>query len=89
MSLLQVWVLYAIFGTSAFSALFVWAVRAGQFRDLDRGRYIALTSPEPIKTEKPDRKPSRLDRYTWVALAIVSAGVFASALWVAGRIGGK
>ena len=54
MSLAVTWVLYAVIGVSVFSAVFLWAVRAGQFRDQDRARYLPLQSPPepgPAETE--------------------------------------
>ncbi len=45
MLLLQ-WILYALVGVSVYSAMFIWAVRAGQFRDQQRARYLALGEPE-------------------------------------------
>ena len=46
MDLLTIWVLYAIIGVTLFSALFVWAVRSGQFRDQQRARRLPLECPE-------------------------------------------
>ncbi|MFB3881555.1 MAG: cbb3-type cytochrome oxidase assembly protein [Armatimonadota bacterium] len=46
MDVLAMWLLYAAFGVSVFSLLFVWAVRNRQFTDQDRARHMALHSPE-------------------------------------------
>jgi cbb3-type cytochrome oxidase maturation protein len=46
MDLLTIWILYAIIGLTLFSALFVWAVRSGQFRDQQRARRLPLECPE-------------------------------------------
>jgi cbb3-type cytochrome oxidase maturation protein len=46
MDLLTIWILYAIIGVTIFSALFVWAVRSGQFRDQERARHLPLERPE-------------------------------------------
>ena len=53
MGVLTMWLLYACFGVSVFSLLFVWAVRNRQFTDQERARYLALHSPE----EEPVRSP--------------------------------
>jgi cbb3-type cytochrome oxidase maturation protein len=45
MALLLLWIVYALVGVSVFSAVFIWAVRAGQFRDQDRARYLPLEAP--------------------------------------------
>ena len=63
MSLIAVWVIYAIVGTAAFTAAFAWAVRTRQFSDLDRARIIALKSAEPVDgAETRQRTPCRADR---------------------------
>ncbi len=46
MALLTMWILYAVFGVTVFSLLFLWAVRARQFSDQDRARYLPLEDPE-------------------------------------------
>ena len=45
MQLLLLWIGYALVGVSLFSAIFLWAVRSGQFRDQDRARYLPLEEP--------------------------------------------
>lgn len=42
MSLLAMWLLYAAFGITLYALIFLWAVRAGQFRDQDRARHLPL-----------------------------------------------
>ncbi len=73
MGFLEVWVLYAIFGVTVFSAGFVWAVRAGQFSNLDRGRYIALNAAKPLDDDREGQRPGVFDRYTSVFLFVVLA----------------
>jgi cbb3-type cytochrome oxidase maturation protein len=46
MSLIVTWVLYALLGIGWFSAFFLWAVRARQFTDQERARYLPLTTLE-------------------------------------------
>ena len=86
MTFLDVWIGYAIFGVTIFSAVFVWAVRARQFTDLDRARYIALKSEQPIESAG-SRAVGRLDRYTWVGLAVLTLAVVVSGLWLGLRGG--
>lgn len=81
MTFLDLWIGYAIFGTTVVSAVFVWAVRARQFTEFDRARRIGLDAEGP-KPEEEESKPGRLDRYTWVGLAVLTAGVVGMALWV-------
>ena len=82
MSFVDVWIIYAIFGTTAFSIVFVWAVRSRQFTELDRQRYIALRAAEPVEAEQAGRTPARLDRFTPLGLAAVTLAVVAAGLWL-------
>ncbi len=45
MDILLVWILYSALGVGIFVALFLWAVRTGQFRDQDRARRLPLEHP--------------------------------------------
>lgn len=40
------WILYTVFGILVFSLAFLWAVRARQFWDQDRARYLPLEGEE-------------------------------------------
>ena len=81
MTFLDVWIGYAIVGTSAFSAMFIWAIRTGQFTDFDRARKIALGAAKPIETdEQINRKASKADRFGLYALFIITLLVLASAV---------
>jgi len=51
MTLVTVWLLYSALGVAIFAALFLWAVRAGQFRDQDRARHLPLNHP-PDENER-------------------------------------
>ena len=57
MTLLTLWILYAVLGITIFIVLFLWAVRAGQFRDQDRARRLPLQHP-PQDDEEP-RPPGK------------------------------
>ena len=88
MTFLEVWVGYAFVGVLVFSFMFTWAVRTGQFSGLDRARHLALRAAEPIEdSEGTSPHPSRLDRYTWLGLALVTTGLLGYTLWVAMRAG--
>jgi cbb3-type cytochrome oxidase maturation protein len=87
MTFLKVWVIYAVFGISLFSAVFVWAVRNRQFSDLERGRHIALRAEKIIETEDRDDAPGRVDRLTWLALALIAFALLGSGLWLGLRSG--
>ncbi len=45
MTLIWVWLLYCFLGVVIFTALFLWAVRTGQFRDQERARRLPLLHP--------------------------------------------
>ena len=45
MTLVTMWLLYSALGAAIFVALFLWAIRAGQFRDQDRARRLPLQHP--------------------------------------------
>lgn len=50
MSLLSLWATYTFFGVTAFSLLFIWAVRHRQFSDQERARHMALHAPEETRS---------------------------------------
>lgn len=64
MTFLTVWIAYAICGSIVFSAVFVWAVRARQFSNIDRARYIALRTSD--ESDPARGTPNRIDRWTWL-----------------------
>lgn len=74
MTFVQVWVGYAVFGCLLFSSAFLWAVRQGQFHDMDEARFLALD-----KSSHPDQsdlaKPSKADRAAVAGLLVVALGV--------------
>jgi len=83
-SLLAVWVVYAIIGCFIFTAVLLWAVRSRQFTDLDRQRYIALKAAALPETDGKDRAPGFLDRYTWLIIVLIFLGLIAR-FWSAAR----
>lgn len=81
MTFLDVWIGYALFGITAFSLVFVWAVRTRQFSNLDRGRYIPLD--EELTTSKPDqRRASRIDIWALRLMVLIAASLLIAALVV-------
>lgn len=82
MTLLMVWVWYSIVGFGIFCGVFIWAVRTGQFTDLDRQRYIALNCARQVEKHR-DCVPGRLDRYTIPALIFITFAVVIAVLWLA------
>jgi cbb3-type cytochrome oxidase maturation protein len=46
MNLIIAWALYALLGSAFLSAFFIWAVRARQFAEQDRARYLPLDTLE-------------------------------------------
>jgi nitrogen fixation-related uncharacterized protein len=87
MSFLEIWVIYAIFGSSAFSILFFWAVRARQFSNLERGRHIPIESMEEAGVRPSERPVGRIDKYTWLVLVTLAAAVLISVVWIGVRSG--
>lgn len=78
MTLVTAWVIYAIFGIIGYSAAFVWAVRTRQFSDTDRARYIALDGGKAVEPDsEPEQSVSRIDRYTWIGLALLTLAMIA------------
>ena len=80
MTFLTVWIVYAICGSVIFSAVFVWAVRARQFSDLDRARYIALRTSDDI--DPAGKPPGRVDRWTLPVIVVIALAPLAIALWI-------
>ncbi|HEX3000558.1 MAG TPA: cbb3-type cytochrome oxidase assembly protein CcoS [Armatimonadota bacterium] len=83
MTLLDVWLGYTAIGVMIFSILFAWAVRNGQFADMERARRIALDAAKPV--ERSRTRVSTLDRYTWVGIVLIALAMLGSVLWVALR----
>jgi cbb3-type cytochrome oxidase maturation protein len=58
-ALLAMWVIFTVLALAGVIAVFVWAVRARQFSDQDRARYLALDSGIP---DDPEPSPDRTDK---------------------------
>lgn len=88
MTFLDVWVGYAIFGVTLFSLVFTWAVRARQFSNLDRGRFIPLEGEESVAVDE-GRCASRADRLGLAVVIGIVAVLLLAALvigvWCAGH----
>lgn len=83
MTFIDVWIGYAIFGVTAFSLVFVWAVRARQFSNLDRGRYIPLDADQTAQ-DSSDRA-GRADKWGLRIMVIIAAAMLLAAVIVAIR----
>jgi cbb3-type cytochrome oxidase maturation protein len=58
--LILAWIMYTGVGILVFSLAFLWAVRARQFWDQDRARYLPLEDEEPAPEEPaPDPAEKR------------------------------
>jgi cbb3-type cytochrome oxidase maturation protein len=79
----EVWIGYSVIGVLVFSSVFLWAVRARQFSDLDRAGHIPLRSPDD--TERSGLIPSRLDRFSLLGLALIVASALIAVLWIGMR----
>lgn len=88
MTFLEVWIGYSIFGITAFSMVFIWAVRTKQFTDFDRARYLALKPSVIEEPETPNSpgKVSKIDQYTWLGLLLLLLCVIGAVLWIAFRL---
>jgi cbb3-type cytochrome oxidase maturation protein len=82
MSFLTIWIGYAIVGVTIFSLVFVWAVRARQFTDFDRARYIALNAVKQVESDQYDQSISKIDRCTWIMLSLVALAGFSAAIYL-------
>jgi cbb3-type cytochrome oxidase maturation protein len=70
------WILLTGVGVLVSIALFLWALRSGQFSDQERARYLAL-SHEPSLTDRVNSKKLSIEVY--VLLALLGAGVLSLA----------
>ncbi len=86
MTFMEVWIIYSLAGTTLFSMVFIWALRAHQFSNLSDAHNIALDA-EPIGIDADNRELSKIDKYTWVALVIITIGALCSVLWLGYRSG--
>lgn len=85
MIIVKMWIGFAMAGVTLFSAAFLWGVRARQFTDLDRARYLALKAVEPVEPDPQKRKCSVIDRLGLLGVVLVTLILFALVLWVGYR----
>lgn len=72
-------IIYILAGFTAILALFLWALRNGQFKDQQRARFLPLEE----EGEDPPARVSRLNRYQAFGLfAVMGSGLLASTLAV-------
>ncbi len=83
MIIVWIWLGNVIYVATVVSAALLWAVRNRQFSDMDRPRHFALNAADELNDQsQANRRPGRLDRYIWLFMLIVTAAVFATALWI-------
>ncbi|MBI2842323.1 MAG: cbb3-type cytochrome oxidase assembly protein CcoS [Armatimonadetes bacterium] len=87
MTFIKIWIGYAVVGIAIFSAVFLWAVRNGQFTDFDRARYIAIKDVPPGDTDNQDRRMGRIDALTWAGILFLAAAVLIWAVVIGARGG--
>lgn len=66
-----------------YAACFIWAVRNGQFTELDRQRYIAIGEDDLSLKEDEAQQPGTIDRYILFFIILLAAVLFSSAVWMA------
>ncbi|MBW2148481.1 MAG: cbb3-type cytochrome oxidase assembly protein CcoS [Deltaproteobacteria bacterium] len=81
----QFWIVYTLLGLLAAAAIFVWAVRNGQFTDQDRARFIPLKD-DPLMTDTPEKSAFNpvvvgLAVVILVGFIVIGALVVLSILW--------
>ncbi|MGI6295731.1 MAG: hypothetical protein ACOX3G_06545 [Armatimonadota bacterium] len=81
---LRVWLGYALFGVTAFSIVLAWAVRARQFSNLDKGRYIPLAD-ERDSADSESGHGTRADRWGLIFIVTIALGLFGAAVVLATR----
>lgn len=73
---LPYFIVYMTFGLVISVAVFVWALKNGQFRDQQRARFLPLNE----ETDALPAKVSRMNRLeAYILLALVCSGLLASA----------
>ena len=74
--LIATWILYTVVGILVFSLAFVWAVRARQFWNQDRARYLPLEDEEATDSSgEPGGVPGSM-------LVVIVLGISALAMVV-------
>lgn len=51
---LFIWIGFLLLMTGGIASFFLWGIRAGQFSDQDRARYLPLESGIPPLEDKPE-----------------------------------
>lgn len=86
MTIVAIWLGNVLYGAAVLTAALLWGVRNRQFSDLERPRHLAGMAAEPIEEfHDAARAPSRVDRYAWLVLLVLTAVVFAAAIWMGAR----
>jgi nitrogen fixation-related uncharacterized protein len=82
----QFWIVYATLGLLAAAAIFIWAVKSGQFAEQDRARFIPLRD-DPIFADKPENSPLNpvvvgLAVVLFIGLCIIGMVLIVSIRWM-------
>lgn len=77
------WMIFLLSGTALAVATIVWAVRAQQFEDQDRARYLPLAGLRAADYAAAAR-PARRGQGYYITLGLVTmgAGVIVATLWL-------
>lgn len=82
----QFWIVYAMLGLIAAAAIFIWAVKSGQFAEQDRARFIPLRD-DPILPDKPENSTLNpvvvgLAAVLFIGLCVIGLAVIVSVRWM-------
>ena len=68
------WIVLTATGIGVSIAVFIWAIKSGQFSDQGRARYLPLSVENPVP---PADKPSRLPAEVYALVFILAMGFVA------------
>ncbi len=74
------WIILTATGILVSIAVFIWAIRTGQFADQGRARYLPLNDERPAS---PVVNPSRLSVEVYVLIFVLGLGLLAFACPIA------
>ena len=70
------WLILVVLSLTASIAAFIWALRAGQFADQERARFLALEKDLPA-TPPPEASNRRMRAQSVFLLAVIVIGIAA------------
>ncbi|MBD3174091.1 MAG: cbb3-type cytochrome oxidase assembly protein CcoS [Armatimonadia bacterium] len=80
MSVLSLWVTYALLAVPVFALLFIWALRAGQFKNQDEARVLPFH--DSVEPEPPTKKRPPLAAWAPLLVVGVVLGAMVAAYWI-------